>query len=457
MHDIRLIREDPEAFDRNLARRGLASASEEARVLDKARRDQLSRAQELQAERNALAKASGARRAAGERDEKAEAEAARLRDRIAEAEAEAEKCGERLDALLRALPNRVDDDVPDGPDETANREEARHGTPPSFDFTPREHWELGERLGAMNFTRATWLSGARFVTLSGPLARMHRALAAYMLDMHVQEHGYEEQVVPHLVRDAVVLGTGHLPKFADDLFRTEDGRWLIPTAEVPLTALHAEELLAEAQLPLRLAAHTPCYRSEAGSAGRDTRGMLRQHQFEKVELVSIVRPEESEAELERMRGCAEKVLQGLGLPYRVVTLCTGDIGFAAAKTYDLEVWMPGQGVYREISSCSNCRDFQARRLGARYRPEGSDGAGSGAKGGKGGAKGKQARPAFVHTLNGSGVAVGRALIAVIENGQRADGAVVVPQALRGYMGGLEVIEPPAQGAMDAAKGEGEGT
>ena len=343
MHDIRLIREDPEAFDRNLARRGLASASEEARVLDKARRDQLSRAQELQAERNALAKASGARRAAGERDEKAEAEAARLRDRIAEAEAEAEKCGERLDALLRALPNRVDDDVPDGPDETANREEARHGTPPSFDFTPREHWELGERLGAMNFTRATWLSGARFVTLSGPLARMHRALAAYMLDLHVQEHGYEEQVVPHLVRDAVVLGTGHLPKFADDLFRTEDGRWLIPTAEVPLTALHAEELLAEAQLPLRLAAHTPCYRSEAGSAGRDTRGMLRQHQFEKVELVSIVRPEESGAELERMRGCAEKVLQGLGLPYRVVTLCTGDIGFAAAKTYDLEVWMPGQG------------------------------------------------------------------------------------------------------------------
>ncbi|HYZ31830.1 MAG TPA: serine--tRNA ligase, partial [Crenalkalicoccus sp.] len=327
----------------------------------------------------------------------------------------------KLKTILESLPNILDPDVPDGPDETANRVLHQHGEPPAFAFPPKQHFEIGEALGLMDFATAAKLAGSRFTLLTGALARLERALGQWMITLHTEEHGYTEVSPPLLVNDATMYGTGQLPKFGEDLFRTTDGRWLIPTAEVPLTNIVRDEILPEAALPRRFTALTPCFRSEAGAAGRDTRGMLRQHQFQKVELVSVTRPEESAAEQERMTRCAERVLTELGLTWRRVLLSSGDTGFSAAKTYDLEVWLPGQGAWREISSCSNTRDFQARRMNARYRP----------------AEGKGT--AFVHTLNGSGVAVGRALIAVLETFQQADGSVRVPEVLRPWMGGMERI------------------
>jgi seryl-tRNA synthetase len=338
-------------------------------------------------------------------------------------QAEAERQQADLDARLALMPNVPAADVPDGDDSDYNQEIRRVGAPAKFAFKPREHFDLGEALGLMDFARAAKISGTRFVVLSGALARLERALAAFMLDTHTGEFGYTEVNPPALVNDATAFGTGQLPKFGTDLFRTENGLWLIPTAEVPLTNLVAGEILDEAQLPMRLTAMTWCFRSEAGAAGKDTRGMLRQHQFTKVELVSIAHPDASEAEHERMTGCAEAILKRLGLPFRTVVLCTGDMGFSARKTYDIEVWLPGQGRYREISSCSNCGDFQARRMMARFRPKSE----------------KSTR--FVHTLNGSGIAVGRALVAVIENYQQEDGSVRVPDVLWPYMGGLDVIRP----------------
>ena len=377
----------------------------------------------MQARRNELAREIGAAKAQGEDAAALIVEVSGTKVVAAEAADRARAADEALEAALAALPNLPGDDVPVGADETANREVRRWSEPPAFDFEPREHFEIGEVLGMMDFEGAARMSGARFVVLTGALARMERALASFMLDMHTTEFGYTEVNPPALVRDGAVFGTGQLPKFGADLFRTEDGFWLIPTAEVPLTNLAAGRILEGESLPRRYAAMTWCFRSEAGAAGKDTRGMIRQHQFTKVELVSVTRPEDSEAELERMTDCAEEVLERLGLPYRTVVLSTGDMGFAARKTYDVEVWLPGQGRYREISSCSDCADFQARRMVARYRP----------KGGKG--------TRFVHTLNGSGLAVGRTLIAILENGQRADGTVAVPDALAPYMGGLEVIAP----------------
>ncbi len=330
---------------------------------------------------------------------------------------------EEIDEILAGLPNLPADEVPDGPDETANRVLRHHGEPPHFDFAPFSHEAVGERLGMMDFARAGKLSGSRFVVLRGALARLERALGQFMLDLHTTEFGYTEVSPPLLVRDDAVFGTSQLPKFAEDLFRTTDGYWLIPTAEVPLTNLVAGEIIEESALPLRYTAWTPCFRSEAGAAGKDTRGMIRQHQFEKVELVSIVRPDASATEHERMTACAEEVLKRLGLAYRVVLLSTGDMGFASQKTYDIEVWLPGQGTYREISSCSNCGAFQALRMKARYRP----------------AEGRGTLP--VHTLNGSGLAIGRTLIAILENFQRHNGTVALPPVLQPYMGGQEVIEP----------------
>jgi seryl-tRNA synthetase len=347
-------------------------------------------------------------------------------DRSLEAEQAERDLSARMQALLEGLPNVLDGGIPDGTSEDDNEELRRVGSPPKFDFAPREHFELGEALGLMDFDVASGLSGSRFVVLKGALARMERALAQFMLDIQTTEFGYTEVSPPLLVRDQTLYGTGQLPKFADDLFRTTEDHWLIPTAEVPLTNLVADSILDEADLPIRVTAHTACFRAEAGAAGKDTRGMLRQHQFYKVELVSIVHPDRSEEELERMTGCAEAVLDRLGLPYRTVVLCSGDTGFAAAKTHDIEVWLPGQRTYREISSCSNSLDFQARRMKARFRPAGES-------------KGA----VHVHTLNGSGVAVGRALIAVIENYQREDGSIGVPEALRPYMGGLEAIAADA--------------
>jgi len=340
----------------------------------------------------------------------------------AEAEDRARAAEAELEAALAAIPNMLAADVPDGADDTANVEIRQWGEPKVLDFTAKEHFDIGEALGLMDFDRAAKLSGARFVVLMGALARMERALAAFMLDLHTGENGYTEVNPPALVRDSALFGTGQLPKFGEDLFRTGDDFWLIPTAEVPLTNLVAEEILDESELPVRRTAMTWCFRAEAGAAGKDTRGMIRQHQFSKVEMVSIVRPDESEAELDRMTACAEEVLKRLDLPFRTVVLSAGDTGFAARKTHDVEVWLPGQQRYREISSCSNCGDFQARRMKARYRPEGEKGT------------------RFVHTLNGSGLAVGRTLIAVLENYQRADGLVDIPTALVPYMGGLEVIE-----------------
>jgi seryl-tRNA synthetase len=419
MHDIKAIRENPAAFDAAMSRRNILPLSTELTALDEERRQAVAQLQVLQAGRNALAKRIGEAKRAKQDTAALEAEGASLRGQMEALEAEVPRLELLLRENLAAVPNVLDEAVPDGKDETANQEIKRHGAIREFGFAPKQHFEIGEALGLMDFSAAAKLAGSRFTVLRGGLARLERALGQFMLDLHVTEHGYSETMVPLLVNDAAAFGTGQLPKFRDDLFQTTDGRWLIPTAEVSLTNLAAGEILPAAQLPIRVTALTPCFRSEAGSAGRDVRGMLRQHQFTKVELVSIVHPEASEAEHERMTACAETVLERLELPYRRMLLCTGDTGFSAAKTYDLEVWLPGQGMYREISSCSNTRAFQARRMNARYRE--ADGKALG----------------FVHTLNGSGVAVGRALIAVLENYQNEDGSVTIPAVLRPYMGGLE--------------------
>ena len=424
MHDIRAIREDPAAFDAGLQKRGLGPQAAGLLQLDEARRARVTEAQALQTRRNEASKEIGKAKAA--RDEATAqalmAEVAGLKDRMALLESEAADAGRALDEVLAALPNIPVADVPEGEDEQANVELRRWGTPRSFDFTPRDHADLGPPLG-LDFEGGALISGARFAALRGQMARLHRALGQFMLDTQTAANGYEETAPPLMVRDEAMFGTGQLPKFADDLFRTTDGRWLIPTAEVSLTNLVREQILAEADLPKRLTALTPCFRSEAGAAGRDTRGLIRQHQFEKVELVAITEPECSDEEHERMTRAAEGILEALDLPYRRMLLCTGDMGFTARKTFDLEVWLPGQQTYREISSCSNCGDFQARRMDARYRPAEAKGT------------------AFVHTLNGSGLAVGRALVAVLENYQQADGSVTVPEVLKPYMGGLDVLLP----------------
>jgi len=427
MYDIKWIRENPEAFDEGLKRRGLPPQAAELIAIDQRRREHVTRAQEIQAERNKIAKQIGELKAKGEDASEVIAKVSESKAAEAEAEEAARAIEAELTNLLEVIPNRPMDDVPVGADESANVEVRKWGEPPSFDFAPKEHYEIGEALCLMDFETAAKLAGSRFVLLSGALARLERALAQFMLDVHTEENGYTEVNPPALVNDATMYGTGQLPKFAEDLFRTEQGYWLIPTAEVPLTNIVAGHIVDEDYLPRRYTAMTWCFRSEAGSAGKDTRGMLRQHQFTKVEMVSVTAPDQSVDELERMTGCAEGILQRLGLPYRTVVLSTGDMGFGARKTYDIEVWLPGQDTYREISSCSNCGDFQARRMGGRYRP----------KEGKG--------TDYVHTLNGSGIAVGRALIAVIENNQQADGSVVVPEALRPYMNGLEVIRPASDG------------
>jgi seryl-tRNA synthetase len=406
MHDIRALRTDAAAFDAAMARRNLPPIAASILSLDAERRAALTALQEKQARRNALSKEIGQGKRTGADTTALEAEAVALRNDMEALEARAAALEAEATAVLASLPNILDDDVPDGAGEDDNHELKRWGKPPLHNFAPKQHFELGEALGLMDFAGAAKLAGARFTVLRGALARMERALGQFMLDLHTSEHGYTECVVPSLVNDATVYGTGQLPKFAEDLFRTTDGRWLIPTAEVPLTNLAAGEIIPEKSLPWRMASLTDCFRSEAGSAGRDTRGMLRQHQFRKVELVSIVAAEHSDEEHERMTRCAEAVLERLNLPYRRMLLCTADTGFGAAKTFDLEVWLPGQQMWREISSCSNTRGFQARRMNARLR---------------GGPDGKTIAP--VNTLNGSGVAVGRALIAVMENYQRDDGGI----------------------------------
>jgi seryl-tRNA synthetase len=425
MHDIRAIRADPAAFDAALARRVLPPAASEILALDTERRAALTTLQEQQARRNAISREVGQQKRAGADTAALEAEASALRRDMEGLERRTAELDDAIKRILEALPNILDPDVPDGPDETTNVVLKQVGEPRDLGFQPKQHFELGEALGLMDFATAAKLAGARFVVLRGPLARLERALGQFMIDLHTREHGCTEMVVPSLVNDATAYGTANLPKFADDLFHTTDGRWLIPTAEVPLTNTVAGEIVAAKDLPIRLTALTDCYRAEAGSAGRDTRGMLRQHQFRKVEMVSIVHPDHSVAEQERMVTCAEKVLSLLEIPFRRVVLSSGDTGFQSVRTFDLEVWLPGQQMWREISSCSNCRDFQARRMNARFRA--ADGKGV----------------AYVHTLNGSGVAVGRALIAVLENYQEADGSIRVPDALVPYMGGLEKIERAA--------------
>ncbi|QQP91578.1 serine--tRNA ligase [Skermanella sp. TT6] len=424
MHDLRLIRDNPEAFDRGLARRGLSAMSGEILDLDARRRAAQTALQEMQARRNEASKEIGKAKREGRGAQDLMAEVAGLKEGIQQTEEEERETGAALETLLASLPNIPADDVPDGPDESGNVELRRVGEPPRLN-TALEHFELGEKLGMMDFAAGAKLSGARFTVLRGKLARLERAIGQFMLDLHVTEHGYTEVMPPLMVRDEAAFGTGQLPKFAEDLFRTTSGHWLIPTAEVPLTNLVADRILDLEDLPLRMAALTPCFRSEAGAAGKDTRGMIRQHQFWKVEMVSVTGPDQSNAEHERMTQCAETVLQRLELPYRTIALCTGDMGFSAARTYDIEVWLPGQNAYREISSCSTCGDFQARRMKARCRPRGD--------------KNTQ----FVHTLNGSGVAVGRCLIAVMENFQQPDGSIIVPEALRPYMGGLDRIAADA--------------
>ncbi|HYL49277.1 MAG TPA: serine--tRNA ligase [Stellaceae bacterium] len=425
MLDIRWIRENPDSFDKGLARRGLPPMAAQILRLDKEWREAQTAAEQNQAARGKLGQEMAAAKAKGGDTAALMRQMAESKEKQAFLEAEAARLREAVDAALAPLPNLPADNVPDGKDAADNKLLREVGAKPKFDFKPKDHAALGEALGRMDFARAAKISGARFVVLSGGLARLGRALGQFMLDLHTREFGYTEVVPPLLVRDAAVFGTGQLPKFADDLFRTTTGLWLIPTAEVPLTNLAREDIVDEEKLPLRYTALTPCFRSEAGAAGKDTRGMIRQHQFDKVELVSIAHPDKSAEEHERMAGCAEEVLKRLGLAYRVMLLCAGDMGAAARKTYDIEVWLPGEnggaGAYREISSCSNCGDYQARRMDARCKP----------KGGKG--------TRLVHTLNGSGLAVGRALIAVMENYQRADGSIAVPAALRPYMGGIEVI------------------
>jgi seryl-tRNA synthetase len=422
MHDIRSIRADGAAFDAAMARRGFPPVSSELLALDAERRAAQTELQEKQARRNALSKTFGEFKRQNLPTGDLPIEIAQVAQGMDELQAKVSSLDVSIRQILEALPNALDPEVPDGPDETANLVLAQHGEPRDLGFQPRQHFELGEALGMMDFATAAKLAGARFTVLRGPLARMERALGQFMLDLHTTQHGYTEMIVPSLVNDATLYGTGQLPKFAEDNFRTTDGRWLIPTAEVPLTNTVAGEIVAEKQLPIRITALTDCYRSEAGAAGRDTRGMLRQHQFRKVELVSITHPEQSAAEHERMTRCAETVLGMLGLSFRRVLLSSGDTGFSAARTHDLEVWLPGQQMWREISSCSNCRDFQARRMNARFR---------------GGPEGRTV--AYVHSMNGSGVAVGRALIAVMETHQQADGSILIPEVLWPYMGGMERI------------------
>jgi seryl-tRNA synthetase len=493
MYDIKWIRENPEAFDNGLKRRGLEPLSGKLLALDEKRRAAITQFEQAQARRNAASKEIGeAKKKKDEaRAQKLMAEVNELKMTLPALEAEQKKFAEDLDKKLAQIPNLPADDVPDGTDEKGNVEHHRHGAKRNYAFKPKQHFELGEALGMMDFELAAKLSGARFVVLQKGLARMERALGQLFLDMHTEKHGYTEVNPPILVRDDVMFGTAQLPKFAEDQFRTarkletkewvnvqmqiyqedakkrqltevvgvhdgieierltaegiarfEDlrmligGLWLIPTAEVPLTNLVRESIVDESQLPMRLTACTPCFRAEAGAAGKDTRGMIRQHQFTKVELVSITTPDKSKDEHERMLNCAEEVLKALDLHYRVVTLCTGDMGFASQKTYDIEVWLPGQGMYREISSCSNCGEFQARRMNARYRPKG----GAFQSGTFQSSAFQTKGPRYVHTLNGSGVAVGRALIAVMENYQDENGAIAVPEALKPYMGGITKIE-----------------
>ncbi|MEQ1497330.1 MAG: serine--tRNA ligase [Novosphingobium sp.] len=422
MHDIKFIRENPQAFDTALARRGLEPQSSAILALDADRRQVATRMQEAQNRRNEASKLIGAAMGKGDKDEaeRLKGEVASLKDTLPALEAEERALTQRLTDVLAIIPNLPLADVPEGADEHANLEVLRWGSPRAFNFPPREHADLGPALG-LDFETGALLSGARFTFLRGQIARLERALGQFMLDTQTSEAGYTECNPPVLVRDEAMYGTDKLPKFAEDSFQTTDGRWLIPTAEVSLTASVMGQIIDDAALPLRMTALTLCFRSEAGAAGKDTRGFIRQHQFEKCELVSVVRPEDSAAEHERMTAAAESILQALDLPYRKVLLCTGDMGFGAQKTYDLEVWLPGQDTYREISSCSNCGPFQARRMNTRYRPEGQKGT------------------EFVHTLNGSGLAVGRTLVAVLENYQQEDGSVAVPTVLLPYMGGLTAL------------------
>jgi seryl-tRNA synthetase len=432
MHDIKAIRDNPDAFAQAIARRPL-SPDQHAQIgrilsLDKAERAAKTQRQEAEAGRNAASKAIGAAKAMKDEPEAARlmAEVARLKGVMETAGAEEEVVASELRAILETLPNLPAQDTPDGQDESGNLEQRRWGAPKGQN-SPRDHVALGEGLGLMDFEAAARMSGARFVVLKGQLARLERALAAFMLDLQTGEHGYQETSPPYLVRDAAMFGTGQLPKFYDDQFRAGAEHWLIPTAEVSLTNIYRQTILDEKDLatPIRMTADTPCFRSEAGSAGRDTRGIIRMHQFRKVELVSLCKPEDSAAEHDRMTACAEEVLKRLELPFRTMLLCAGDIGFSAQKTFDLEVWLPSQNTYREISSCSNCGDFQARRMDARFRRDGAKGA------------------EFVHTLNGSGLAVGRTLVAVLENYQNPDGSIAVPSALVGYLGGQTRIEKGA--------------
>jgi seryl-tRNA synthetase len=424
MHDLKTIRENPEIFDAALARRGAAAISASVLSLDETKRAVQTELQNAQARRNEASKAIGAAMGQGDKAqaETLKAEVAALKDGMAALEVQERAAATDLDALLAAIPNLPMDDVPQGADENDNVEISIWGTQRKFDFMPKDHADIGPPLG-LDFETGVKISGSRFTFMRGQMARLNRALGQFMLDHQTGVNGYSECATPYLVKDEAVFGTGQLPKFAEDLFQTTDGRWLIPTAEVSLTNSVREQILDDKALPIRLTALTPCFRSEAGAAGKDTKGLIRQHQFEKVELVSIVRPQDSAAEHERMVGAAESILQALQLPYRKMLLCTGDMGASARRTYDLEVWLPGQGLYREISSCSQCGDWQARRMNARYRPEGEKGT------------------AFVHTLNGSGLAVGRTLVAVLENYQEADGSVIVPEALRPYMGSIEKLEP----------------
>jgi seryl-tRNA synthetase len=423
MHDIRSVRADPTGFDAALARRGQAGVAAEAIRLDDLRIEATRLVQAAQTTRNELSRQIGAAMKAGDAAlaDRLKSEVKAAMDAAAAATPEAHE--QARDALLATLPNHLDPDVPDGADESANVVRHTQGAPRNYAFAPKQHFELGEALGMMDFATAAKLAGARFTVLRGALARLERALGQWMITLHTEQHGYTEATVPYLVNDATMYGTGQLPKFGEDLFRTTDGRWLIPTAEVPLANFVRGEIIAEPAEPIRLTAITPCFRSEAGAAGRDTRGMLRQHQFPKVELVSICTPAQSADEHERMTTCAERVLTELGLTWRRIILSAGDTGFGAAKTYDLEVWLPGPQAWRESSSCSNCRDFQARRMEARFRPAGGKGT------------------EFLHTLNGSGVAVGRALIAVLETFQEADGSIAVPEVLRPWMGGTDVVKP----------------
>ena len=426
MHDLKYIRENPKDFDAALIRRGASPVAASIVALDENRRAILTEMQNAQARRNEASKAIGAAMAKGDTAtaEALKAEVAQLKDTLPSLEERERSAGAELDSLVAGLPNLPAEDTPDGADETDNVEIARWGSPRKFDFEPRDHADVGPALG-LDFETGVAISGARFTFMRGQMARLNRALGQFMLDYQTAQRGYTECATPYLVRQESLFGTGQLPKFAEDNFQTTDGRWLIPTAEVSLTNSVREQILEESALPIRLTALTPCFRSEAGAAGRDTKGLIRQHQFEKVELVSILRPEDSAAEHERMVESAEGILQALQLPYRKMLLCTGDMGASARRTYDLEVWLSGQGLYREISSCSNCGDWQARRMNTRYRAAETKG------------------NVFVHTLNGSGLAVGRTLVAVLENYQQADGSVIIPDALLPYMGGLTKLEATA--------------